>query len=89
MAEESHLLEYSGDECGPCKLMKPIVDKLNEEGLNIQRLEVWHDAENAALMEKYDQGRCGGVPYFYNTKTGKSLCGAQDYETIKAWAQGA
>ena len=31
---------------------------------------------------------CGGVPFFYNTKTEKFICGEADYETLKKWAKG-
>jgi hypothetical protein len=47
----------------------------NEEGVKVQQYEVLHNAENAKLMKKYDQNRCGGVPFFYNTRTEKWLCG--------------
>ena len=35
-----------------------------------------------------DKGRCGGVPFFYNKKTGKFICGAADYDGLKKWAIG-
>jgi thiol-disulfide isomerase/thioredoxin len=89
--EESHLLEFYGRECPHCMTMQPFVEKLEKEtGLKVAKFEVWHNAENAALMEKYDPGgsRCGGVPFFFNTKTGKWICGAVDYKTLKEWALG-
>ena len=52
----------------------------------MQYMETWHDEENAKLLEQYDKGRCGGVPFFYNTKSEKFICGNCDYETLKAWA---
>mgnify|MGYP001579191630 CR=1 FL=1 len=83
----SHLLQFSGTECVHCKEMEPLVARLGkEENVKIQYMETWHDEENAQLLEKYDQGRCGGVPFFYNTKNGKFICGNTDYETLKAWA---
>lgn len=83
------LLEFYGTECIHCNEMKPLVEKLEkEEGVKIEKLEVWHNAANAKLMEKYDQGKCGGVPFFYNTKTGKWICGSTSYENLKKWALG-
>jgi hypothetical protein len=38
-------------------------------------------------MRQYDQGRCGGVPFFYNQQTGKWLCGVVNYEKLKEWAK--
>ncbi len=88
MAEkESDLLEFYGTECVHCHTMEPFVQKLEQEtGLKLQKIEVWHNAENAAFMEKCDKGRCMGVPFFYNKKTDKFICGATDYQTLKKWA---
>jgi len=38
------------------------------------------------LMREYDKGYCGGVPFFFNKKTGKWICGSADYERLKKWA---
>lgn len=85
----SWLLEFYGTECRHCREMEPLIARLEEElGLTVTRLEVWHNQANAALLRQYDQGYCGGVPFFYNTKTGQWLCGSVDYETLKRWAQG-
>jgi hypothetical protein len=52
--------------------MDPLVERLEkEEGVNIGKLEVWHNEANAKLMREYDKGYCGGVPFFFNKKTGK------------------
>ena len=87
MAEESHLIEFYGAECSHCRALEPHMARLeDEEGVAIQRLEVWHNEENAKLMREYDKGYCGGVPFCYNTKTGKWLCGTVDYERLRDWA---
>lgn len=84
----THLLMFGGTECVHCHEMDPIVEQLKkDEGIEIQYLESWHDDENAKLLEQYDKGRCGGVPYFYNTKNDKFICGSCDYETLKQWAK--
>jgi len=67
--------------------MHPLVERLEKEtNLKVQKFEVWHNEENARKMEEYDKNYCGGVPFFYNTKTGEWLCGSVDYETLKRWA---
>ncbi len=84
--EESELIDFYGTECVHCKEMEPLIERLEKEtGKKVKRLEVWHNEKNAQLLEKY-----GGiaVPFFYNTKTKKSLFGAVDYETLKKWALG-
>lgn len=82
------LLEFYGDECHFCKQMEPVIDQLKKEGFKIEQYEVWHDEENAKKMLEYDDGACGAVPFFVNTKTGKMICGASDYDGLKAWAEG-
>lgn len=67
--------------------MAPLVERLEgEENLNIAKLEVWHNEANAKVMKEYDKGHCGGVPFFFNKKTGKWICGSADYERLKKWA---
>jgi hypothetical protein len=67
--------------------MEPLVERLEaEEGVNIENIEVWHSEANAKLMSEYDKGYCGGVPFFFNKKTGKWICGDADYERLKKWA---
>ncbi|MBS3149884.1 hypothetical protein J4455_04310 [Candidatus Woesearchaeota archaeon] len=83
------LLEFYGIECVHCKEMDPLIKKLEqEEGIKITRIEVWHNAENAQLLSRLDKIGCGGVPFCFNKKTGKALCGSTDWETFKKWAMG-
>lgn len=81
------LLEFYGQECPHCVRMAPLVKKLEEEeGVNVEKYEVWHNEENAQKMREYAEGKCMGVPFFLNTDNGEFLCGASDYETLKKWA---
>lgn len=67
--------------------MAPLVERLKDEaGVEVQEFEVWHNEGNAILMKKYDKGYCGGVPFFFNKKTGKWICGETDFERLKEWA---
>jgi len=67
--------------------MEPLVGRLEEEeGVHIAKLDVWHNEQNAKLMKEVDHGYCGGVPFFYNKKTGKWICGETDYDRLKNWA---
>ncbi len=89
MQKEFHLIEFYGTECSHCRTMEPLIARLqDEEGFEVVRLEVWHNEENARRLREYDQGRCGGVPFFYNTKTGQWICGSAGYDKLKAWALG-
>lgn len=83
------LLEFYGETCPHCVQMKPMVEQLEKElGVTVEKYEVWDNEENAEKMDKLDCGECGGVPFFVNTESGEKICGAADYEGLKAWAQG-
>ena len=90
MAEEGQrLIMFTGTECTHCHEMEPLVKELEaKEKITVERIEVWHNAENAKWLEKVDAGRCGGVPFFYNEKTGKFLCGSASPEKLSEWALG-
>lgn len=86
--EKYHLLEFFGQECVHCHKMDHLVERLEEDlGVTVNRLEVWHNQANAALLRQLDQGRCGGVPFFYNTHTGRWICGEATYEALKEWTR--
>lgn len=83
------LLEFYGDGCPHCTRMAPLVERLEKElGVEVRKFETWHDAKNEKLRAEKDGGACGGVPFFVNEETGAKLCGATDYEALKAWATG-
>ncbi|MBP6913870.1 MAG: hypothetical protein KBC00_04695 [Candidatus Levybacteria bacterium] len=69
--------------------MHELVEKLEkEDGVKVDRFEIWHNDENAKKMQEIDKGLCGGVPFFYNTETKKFICGEADYKELKNWAKG-
>ncbi len=79
---------FYGTECVHCHEVIPLVEKLEKElKIKIERLETWHNSKNKELMQKCDNGKCGGVPFFYNEKTKKWLCGVNGYEELKKWAR--
>ncbi len=83
------LIEFYGTECVHCREMDPLVQKLEkEEDVKIEKLEVWHNTDNLNVMRELDKGYCGGVPFFYNKKTNKWICGSTSYEKLKEWAFG-
>ena len=87
--KKGRLLEFYGTECHFCIQMEPMIEQLEKElKVKIEKIEVWHNAANAAMLEKVDAGRCGGVPFFFNEATGAFICGAASYEELKKWATG-
>ena len=89
MAPNPDLLEFYGTECPHCIDMEPLIERLNkEERIELTRFEVWHNEKNKKLFEQTDQGKCGGVPFFYNKKTGQFICGSTTYDKLKKLATG-
>ncbi|MEK7588672.1 MAG: hypothetical protein AAB438_02525 [Patescibacteria group bacterium] len=85
----SHLLEFYGDECPHCVRMHKLVERLEkEEGVKVDTFEVWNNKENEKKLLEIDKDMCGGVPFFYNTKTKAFICGEESYEELKKWAKG-
>ncbi len=83
----NRLIMFTGTECTHCHEMLPLVKKLEKElKAKVTLLEVWHDAKNRAFLESVDNGKCGGIPFFYNEKSGKWICGNTSYEKLKEWA---
>jgi thiol-disulfide isomerase/thioredoxin len=75
--------------CGWCKKAIPVIDKLNEDGHDILKLDL-AEKENKEIEEdlkkKYNI-RCG-TPLFINAETGHNVCGFRDKETILKWING-
>ena len=85
----SHLLEFYGIECPHCERMHELIEKLEkEEGVTVEKIEVWHNEENEKRLLEIDKDMCGGVPFFYNTKTKEFICGEEEYSKLKEWALG-
>jgi thiol-disulfide isomerase/thioredoxin len=82
------LLMFYGEECKHCHEMIPLLDKLEkEEKIKVEKIETWHNSANKKRLDSFDNGQCGGVPFFYNEKTKKIICGAVPYGKLKDWAK--
>lgn len=86
---------FHGKECPHCQVMMPLVDKLEkEEGIALNKKEVWHNEKNADLMRSYRDiiaPKCGGqlrTPTFMNTDNNDIICGEVTYKKLKDWATG-
>jgi len=82
---------FYGKECPHCHVMLHIVDQLIKEGENIEKLEVWHNDDNAREMRKYSEAclkACEGslgVPVFLDKEENRALCGEVSYDKLKEW----
>lgn len=90
MTTTKNLLFFYGLECPHCQKMEKLVDTLNTEGFDIEKVECWHNKGNEELFVKMDceDEPCGGVPFFVNQKTKKTACGEVTYAELKEWAEG-
>jgi len=79
---------YSAN-CDHCEAMLPIINELfQDEGIEITLSEVnQKDKQSIEMYEKYDQGKCGGVPFFVNAETGATLCGEVSKKELREWAE--
>ena len=87
------LLMFHGRECPHCRVMMPLVEKLEKEtGIVFEKREVWHDEKNADLMRSHKAilgPKCGGqlrVPAFLNLDANDAHCGEMSFDELKAWA---
>ena len=81
------LMNFFGLECPHCQRMESVIAKLeHDDGVQVERFEVWHNDENMKKLNELDKNFCGGVPFFFNTETGKWICGEATYDELKAWA---
>ena len=83
------LMFFYGTECVHCHEAMPLVERVEKElKVKVEKVETWHNAKNKELLQKLDNGKCGGVPFLYNEKNKKWLCGVDSYEELKKWASG-
>ena len=71
---------YSAEWCGPCKLYKPIIEELKNEGMNISVYDIEKDQEKATEM------RIMSIPVtiiYKDDKEFERLVGVQSKENIK------
>jgi hypothetical protein len=75
--------------CGWCKKTEPLIDELNKDGYNIQKLDVSVPENQTVINEvkaKYSQ-QCG-TPYLVDADTGNMICGFREKDIIEKWANG-
>ena len=83
--ERNRLLMFNSKNCEGCEAMNPLVERLEQEqGLKVERLEVWYNNDNQKLLSQYSG--ISATPFFYNESTEKKILGECDYESLKSWA---
>ena len=87
--KESTLYYFHSVGCAFCKQIDPIIEKLNNEGYDILRLDLSEEDNQGLHREienKYDV-RCG-TPFLVDGANGNKICGQTSEENIKKWADG-
>ena len=67
--EKITLVDFNADWCGPCQMLKPIIEEFAEENNNIKVVSVNVD-DNEELAEKYN---VSSIPCLIVFKEGKEI----------------
>lgn len=77
------LVDIFADWCGPCKMIAPIIEKIEKENPNINVVKVDADQEGA-MMAVYQVGSIPTLLFFKDGELQKSLVGFQPQSKIQA-----
>jgi thiol-disulfide isomerase/thioredoxin len=88
--DTSFFLEFVTDNSEPCKLMEPVVKRL-EKDLNIKtrKIDISKRRDFMKLYEVVGGNECGSVPFYYNRRTSQAVCGPTTYLNLKRLAMGS
>lgn len=92
--DEPYLIEFYGVMCEQCdEMIKPMKRLEKKLKTRILKYEVWNDPGAYKLMQFLDKNpagrsQCGGLPFFYNRRTGCVVCGATTEANLEDWATG-
>ena len=71
---------YNAKWCGPCKQMKPHIEKLQKEGYDIQEIDV---DEFPSLAEEAEVRGVPSLMIYDNDGMQERVVGYQDYDRLK------
>lgn len=85
--EQEGVTFFYGEGCPYTTRVLPDVECLEtamtSQGRKLGRREVWHDEDNQRKYIEVARGKCRGVPFFVNEKTGRFVCGAAPCSVLK------
>lgn len=79
--EETAIVDFYADWCGPCKMMSPVLDKIAEENADIKVGKVNVD-ENEEIASKYNIMSIPTIIIFKKGKLHKQFVGVTDKQSI-------
>ena len=83
IADQKVLVDFWASWCMPCKMMHPVLEKLDEEMGNKVKITKININESPALAEKYGVMSIPTFLLFENGEIKKSMVGATSYEGLK------
>ena len=81
-ANETVIVDFYADWCGPCKIMSPIIDEIAEEMSNVKVGKVNVD-ECGDLAMKYDVSSIPTILIVKNGEVSQTFVGVTEKEKIK------
>ena len=81
-ANETVIVDFYADWCGPCKMMSPIIDSIAEENLENVKVGKINVDENGELAEKYNVMSIPTIIVFKNGTPVKGFVGVTGKQEI-------
>ena len=83
--EMSVVVDFSADWCGPCQMLAPIIEKLEEEFKGKVIFVKIDTDNNPATCQEYGISGIPAVKLFKDGKVADEFIGLQSEEMIKKW----
>ena len=84
-AEQTVLIDFYADWCGPCKVMSPIIDQIAEENGQTIKVGKVNVDDNQELAMKYNIMSIPTIMIFKNGNVVKTFLGVTDKEEINKY----
>lgn len=81
------LMKFGAEWCQPCKMLKPIIEKLEQEMPEVEFVDIDIDTEQE-LSTKYHIRSIPTLILFKDGELTDQLTGLYDYNTIKEFIEG-
>ena len=78
------LIDFYADWCGPCKIMSPVIEQIEEEKKDVVKVGKVNVDDNPELAEKFGIMSIPTIIIFENGEPVKSFVGVTSKEEIEA-----
>lgn len=82
-ADKTVLVDFYADWCGPCRMMRPVVEQLAEELADIAYVGKLNVDDNEEIAAKYGVMTIPTLMVFKNGQPAGKLIGVQPKETVE------